>query len=40
MAQYKLSKEEMLSFNMSQAAQYYGINSSLIKKRVRQNNDK
>ncbi|YAI83019.1 MAG: DNA cytosine methyltransferase [cyanobacterium endosymbiont of Rhopalodia sterrenbergii] len=40
MLQYSLVKEELLSFNMSQAAQYYGVNSSLIKKRVRQNYNK
>ncbi|BAP17533.1 C-5 cytosine-specific DNA methylase [cyanobacterium endosymbiont of Epithemia turgida isolate EtSB Lake Yunoko] len=35
MAQYSLMKQEILSFNMSQAAQYYGVNSSLINKRIR-----
>ncbi len=39
-AQYTLSHEKMLSFNMSQAAQYYGVNPNLVKKRVRQNSKK
>ncbi|MGP0129312.1 MAG: DNA cytosine methyltransferase [cyanobacterium endosymbiont of Rhopalodia musculus] len=39
-AQYPLSKEEILSFNMSRAAQYYGVNYSLINKRIRQNTNK
>lgn len=38
-AQYPLSKEEMLGFNMSQAAKYYGVNTNLIKKRIRQDNN-
>ena len=38
--QYPLGKEEMLSFNMTRAAQYYVVNPSLIKKRVRKNNNK
>ena len=39
-AQYPLSKEEMLGLNMSQAAQHYGVNPNVINKRIRQDNNK